>query len=95
MLAELMKFKKSIAVAGSHGKTTTTSLVGAMFDNANFDPTIVNGGIINSYSKVYLTYWLYYFFFNSAFNSSYSSIVLFMKFMVNFAFSKIPFGVRR
>ena len=51
MLAELMKFKKSIAVAGSHGKTTTTSLVGSMFDNANFDPTIVNGGIINSYSK--------------------------------------------
>ena len=51
MLAELMKFKKSIAVAGSHGKTTTTSLVGAMFDNAKFDPTIVNGGIINSYSK--------------------------------------------
>ena len=51
MLAELMKFKKSIAVAGSHGKTTTTSLVGFMFDHANFDPTIVNGGIINSYSK--------------------------------------------
>ena len=51
MLAELMKFKKSIAVAGSHGKTTTTSLVGSMFDHANFDPTIVNGGVINSYSK--------------------------------------------
>ena len=51
MLAELMKHKKSIAVAGSHGKTTTTSLVGSIFDKANFDPTIVNGGIINSYSK--------------------------------------------
>ena len=51
MLAELMKFKKAIAVAGSHGKTTTTSLVGSMFDKANFDPTIVNGGIINSFSK--------------------------------------------
>jgi UDP-N-acetylmuramate--alanine ligase len=51
MLAELMKFKKSIAIAGSHGKTTTTSLVGSIFDNAKFDPTIVNGGIINSYSK--------------------------------------------
>ena len=51
MLAELMKFKKSIAVAGSHGKTTTTSLVGSIFDNAKLDPTIVNGGIINSYSK--------------------------------------------
>ena len=51
MLAELMRFKRSIAVAGSHGKTTTTSLVGSIFDNAKFDPTIVNGGIINSYSK--------------------------------------------
>ena len=51
MLGELMKNKKSIAVAGSHGKTTTTSLVGAIFDFAKFDPTIVNGGIINSYSK--------------------------------------------
>ena len=51
MLGELMKLKKSVAVAGSHGKTTTTSLVGAMFDKAKFDPTIINGGIINSYSK--------------------------------------------
>ena len=51
MLAELMKLKKSIAVAGSHGKTTTTSLVGSILDNAKFDPTIINGGIINSYSK--------------------------------------------
>ncbi len=51
MLAELMKMKKSIAVAGSHGKTTTTSLVGSILDNASFDPTIINGGIINSYSK--------------------------------------------
>ena len=51
MLAELMKSKKSIAVAGSHGKTTTTSLIGNILDTANFDPTIINGGIINSYSK--------------------------------------------
>jgi len=51
MLSELMKTKKSIAVAGSHGKTTTTSLVGSILDYANFDPTIVNGGIINSYSN--------------------------------------------
>ena len=51
MLAELMKNKKSIAVAGSHGKTTTTSLIGNILDNANFDPTIINGGVINSYSK--------------------------------------------
>ncbi|MDR1475488.1 MAG: UDP-N-acetylmuramate--L-alanine ligase, partial [Holosporales bacterium] len=49
MLAELMKFKYSIAVAGSHGKTTTTSLIGAVLEKAHFDPTIINGGIINSY----------------------------------------------
>ena len=51
MLAELMKTKKSIAVAGSHGKTTTTSLIGNILDEAKYDPTIINGGIINSYSK--------------------------------------------
>tara|TARA_B100000989_G_scaffold224647_1_gene172010 strand:- start:1116 stop:2420 length:1305 start_codon:yes stop_codon:yes gene_type:complete len=51
MLGELMKNKKSIAVAGSHGKTTTTSLVGNIFNQARLDPTIVNGGIINSFSK--------------------------------------------
>ena len=51
MLAELMKNKKSIAIAGSHGKTTTTSLVGNIFDEAGLDPTIVNGGIINSFSN--------------------------------------------
>ena len=49
MLSELMKNKKSIAVAGSHGKTTTTSLVGNIFNEAGLDPTIVNGGIINSF----------------------------------------------
>ena len=49
MLAELMRNKSAIAVAGSHGKTTTTSLVGTMLENAKFDPTIINGGIINSY----------------------------------------------
>ena len=51
MLAELMKNKKSIAIAGSHGKTTTTSLVGNILNQASLDPTIVNGGIINSLSK--------------------------------------------
>ena len=51
MLAELMKYKKSIAIAGSHGKTTTTSLVGSIFFQCGFDPTIINGGIINSLSK--------------------------------------------
>ncbi len=51
MLGELMKSKKSIAIAGSHGKTTTTSLVGNILNQAKLDPTIVNGGIINSLSK--------------------------------------------
>ena len=51
MLGELMKNKKCIAVAGSHGKTTTTSLVGNILEAGNLDPTIVNGGIINSFSK--------------------------------------------
>ncbi len=51
MLAELMKNKKSIAIAGSHGKTTTTSMVGNILNQAYLDPTIVTGGIINSLSK--------------------------------------------
>ncbi len=51
MLAELMKKKKAIAIAGSHGKTTTTSLVGNILNQGDLDPTIVNGGIINSLSK--------------------------------------------
>src|SRR6202042_2007760 len=49
MLAELMRLKWSIAVAGTHGKTTTTSLVAAMLDSAGLDPTVINGGIINAY----------------------------------------------
>lgn len=51
MLAELMKMKMSIAVAGTHGKTTTTSLIAAILDQANLDPTVVNGGIINAYNS--------------------------------------------
>ena len=51
MLAELMRNKHSIAVAGSHGKTTTTSLVGSILHECKIDPTIVNGGIINSFSS--------------------------------------------
>ena len=51
MLSELMKNKKCIAVAGSHGKTTTTSLVANILESGKLDPTIVNGGIINSLSK--------------------------------------------
>lgn len=50
MLAEIMRFRFSIAVAGTHGKTTTTSMNAALLDAAEFDPTIVNGGIINSYN---------------------------------------------
>ncbi|MEO5373247.1 MAG: UDP-N-acetylmuramate--L-alanine ligase [Alphaproteobacteria bacterium] len=49
MLAELMRLKWSIAVAGTHGKTTTTSMVSALLDAAGLDPTVVNGGIINAY----------------------------------------------
>ena len=49
MLAELMRLKSSIAIAGTHGKTTTTSLVAALLDAAGLDPTVVNGGIINAY----------------------------------------------
>ncbi|MBH63791.1 MAG: UDP-N-acetylmuramate--L-alanine ligase [Alphaproteobacteria bacterium] len=49
MLAELMRLKWSIAVGGTHGKTTTTSLVAALLDAADYDPTVINGGIINAY----------------------------------------------
>lgn len=49
MLAELMRLKSSIAVGGTHGKTTTTSMVAAVLDGAGFDPTVINGGIINAY----------------------------------------------
>jgi UDP-N-acetylmuramate--alanine ligase len=49
MLAELMRLKKSVAIAGTHGKTTTTSLVATLLDAGGFDPTVVNGGIINAY----------------------------------------------
>ncbi|MBM3468646.1 MAG: UDP-N-acetylmuramate--L-alanine ligase [Alphaproteobacteria bacterium] len=49
MLAELMRFKLSVAVSGTHGKTTTTSLMAALFDAAFLDATVVNGGIINAY----------------------------------------------
>jgi UDP-N-acetylmuramate--alanine ligase len=49
MLAELMRFKTCVAVGGTHGKTTTTSLVAALMDAGQFDPTVINGGIINAY----------------------------------------------
>src|ERR1700678_2060102 len=49
MLAELMRLKQCVAVAGTHGKTTTTSLVATLLDAAGLDPTVINGGIINAY----------------------------------------------
>jgi UDP-N-acetylmuramate--alanine ligase len=49
MLAELMRLKSCIAIAGTHGKTTTTSIVASLLDAAAFDPTVINGGIINAY----------------------------------------------
>lgn len=51
MLAELMRLKYSVAVAGTHGKTTTTSLVSALMDAAGLDPTVINGGIISAYGS--------------------------------------------
>ncbi len=49
MLGELMRLKWAIAIGGTHGKTTTTSMVGNMLEHANLDPTVINGGIINAY----------------------------------------------
>jgi UDP-N-acetylmuramate--alanine ligase len=49
MLAELVRLKWAIAVGGTHGKTTTTSMIAAMLDAAQMDPTVINGGIINAY----------------------------------------------
>ncbi len=49
MLAEIMRFKNAVAIAGTHGKTTTTTLVATLLDAANYDPTVINGGIINAY----------------------------------------------
>jgi len=49
MLAELMRLKSCIAIAGTHGKTTTTSMVATLLDAGNLDPTVINGGIINAY----------------------------------------------
>jgi UDP-N-acetylmuramate--alanine ligase len=51
MLAELMRMQKTVAVAGTHGKTTTTSMIAAMLDSGNMDPTVINGGIINRYGS--------------------------------------------
>ncbi|MEO5805015.1 UDP-N-acetylmuramate--L-alanine ligase [Devosia sp.] len=49
MLAEIMRFKNAIAIGGTHGKTTTTTLVATLLDAGDLDPTVINGGIINAY----------------------------------------------
>ncbi|MEI5677967.1 MULTISPECIES: UDP-N-acetylmuramate--L-alanine ligase [unclassified Mesorhizobium] len=49
MLAELMRFRQSVAIGGTHGKTTTTSMVATLLDAGGLDPTVINGGIINAY----------------------------------------------
>lgn len=49
MLAEIVRLKKAIAISGTHGKTTTTSLISSILKASDFDPTIINGGIINTY----------------------------------------------
>ncbi|WP_323771093.1 UDP-N-acetylmuramate--L-alanine ligase [Antarctobacter sp.] len=51
MLAELMRLKSNVAVAGTHGKTTTTTMVATLLDAGEFDPTVVNGGIIHAYGS--------------------------------------------
>ncbi len=51
MLAELMRLKSNVAVAGTHGKTTTTTMVATLLDAGNFDPTVVNGGIIHRFES--------------------------------------------
>ncbi len=51
MLAELMRLRQGIAIAGTHGKTTTTSLVATIFDTAGLDPTVIIGGLLNAYGS--------------------------------------------
>ena len=51
MLAELMRLKWTIAVGGTHGKTTTTTMIAALLEGGDLDPTVINGGIINAYAS--------------------------------------------
>lgn len=51
MLAELMRLKNTVAIAGTHGKTTTTSMIAALLDAGGVDPTVINGGVIESYGS--------------------------------------------
>lgn len=51
MLAELMRLKWTVAVGGTHGKTTTTTMIAALLEGGDLDPTVINGGIINAYAS--------------------------------------------
>jgi UDP-N-acetylmuramate--alanine ligase len=51
MLAELIRLKWTVAIAGTHGKTTTTSMVASLLDGVGLDPTVINGGVINAYGS--------------------------------------------
>ena len=51
MLAELMRLRRTISVAGTHGKTTTTTMMAAMLDGGGFDPTVINGGVLHAYGS--------------------------------------------
>ena len=51
MLANIVSLTKNIVVVGSHGKTTTTSLIASIFQETRIDPTIINGGVINSFKS--------------------------------------------
>ncbi|MDA9989836.1 UDP-N-acetylmuramate--L-alanine ligase [Paracoccaceae bacterium] len=51
MLAELMRLKSNVAIAGTHGKTTTTTMVATLLDAGGLDPTVINGGIIHAYGS--------------------------------------------
>ncbi|MCH8467880.1 MAG: Mur ligase domain-containing protein, partial [Roseinatronobacter sp.] len=51
MLAELMRLRSNIAIAGTHGKTTTTTMVAALLDEGGLDPTVINGGVIHAYGS--------------------------------------------
>lgn len=51
MLAELMRLRRTISVAGTHGKTTTTTMMAAMLDSGGFDPTVINGGVLHAYGS--------------------------------------------
>ena len=51
MLGHIVSFMRNVVVTGSHGKTTTTSLVSNIFTSSNLDPTIINGGVLNSFGN--------------------------------------------